>query len=194
MSWHRNPALLLFAVCLSVAASAQKPSQSTATVDQAFVQKQFGPEFTPLPDFAALRGDLDGDGVEDIVIPARGKSALIGEAEYHYKTLDPYSSFFGLGDPKITSGFGAEDPKYRGYVLLVIHGAGQEAWRAPTPKAKFVLINIPYKQIALKPVQVRRKKVVTAIYAEESGADEMNSATYFDGRKYKYQPMGADLQ
>jgi hypothetical protein len=99
-----------------------------------------------------------------------------------------------LGDPKITSGFGAEDPKYRGYVLLVIHGAGQEAWRASTPKAKFVLINIPYKQIALKPVQVRRKKVVTAIYAEESGADEMNSATYFDGRKYKYQPMGADLQ
>ena len=141
-----------------------------------------------------MRGDLDGDGIEDIVIPAHCKSALIGEAEYHYKTLDPYSSFFGLGDPKITSGLGADDPKYRGYVLLVIHGSGAEAWRANSPKAKFVLINIPYKQVALKPVQVKRKKVVTAIYAEESGADEMTSATYFDGKKYKYEPMGANLQ
>jgi hypothetical protein len=173
---------------------AQQPSQSNAGVDQAFIQKQFGPEFTLLPDFAPLRGDLDGDGIEDIVIPAHGKSALIGEAEYHYKAIDPYGSFFGLGDPKITSGFGADDPKYRGYVLLVIHGAGEQAWRSDTPKAKFVLINVPFKRVALKPVQVGRKKVVTAIYAEETGADEMNSATYFDGRKYKYQPMGADLQ
>jgi hypothetical protein len=194
MSWLRNLSLLLIAVCFSIAASAQKPSQPATAVDEAFVQKQFGPEFTPLPDFAPLRGDLDGDGVEDIVIPAHGKSALIGEAEYHYKTIDPYSSFFGLGDPKITSGFGAEDPKYRGYVLLVIHGAGEEAWRSATPKAKFVLINVPFKRVALKHVQVKRKKVVTAIYAEETGADEMTSATYFDGKKYKYEPMGVNLQ
>jgi hypothetical protein len=193
MSWSRHLALFLLAIGLSIAASAQQP-QPVAGVDEAFVQKQFGPEFTLLPDFAPLRGDLDGDGIEDIVIPARGKSVVIGEAEYHYKALDPYSSFFGLGDPKITSGFGAEDPKYRGYVLLIIHGAGEEAWRSESPKAKFVLINIPFKQVALKPVQVKRKKVVTAIYAEETGADEMTSATYFDGRKYKYEPMGSDLQ
>lgn len=194
MSWLRNLTLVSFAICLSIAARAQKPSQPATVVDEAFVQKQFGPEFTLLPNFAPLRGDLDGDGVEDIVIPARGKSVLIGEAEYHYKALDPYSSFFGLGDPKITSGFGAEDPKYRGYVLLVIHGSGAEAWHADTPKAKFVLINIPYKQVALKRVQVKRKKVVTAIYTEETSADEMTSATYFDGRKYKYEPMGTNLQ
>lgn len=194
MSWLRNLTLVSFAVSLSIAASGQKPSQPATVVDEAFVQKQFGPEFTLLPNFAPLRGDLDGDGVEDIVIPARGKSVLIGEAEYHYKALDPYSSFFGLGDPKITSGFGAEDPKYRGYVLLVIHGSGAEAWHADTPKAKFVLINIPYKQVALKRVQVKRKKVVTAIYTEETSADEMTSATYFDGRKYKYEPMGTNLQ
>jgi hypothetical protein len=195
MSSLRNLSLLLFAVCLSIAASAQQQPQSTAAdVDEAFVQKQFGSEFTPLRDFAPLRGDLDGDGVEDIVIPAKGKSALIGEAEFHYKAIDPYSSFFGIGDPKITSGLGAEDPKYRGYVLLVIHGAGVEAWRSATPKAKFVLINVPFKRVALKHVQVKRKKVVTAIYTEETGADEMTSATYFDGKKYKYEPMGSDLQ
>ncbi len=193
MPWLRKLSFIVLLLCLSLAASAQLP-QTAAGVDEAFVQKQFGPEFTLLPDFVPLRGDLDGDGIEDIVIPARGKSALIGEGEYHYKTIDPYSSFFGLGDPKITSGFGAEDPKYRGYVLLVIHGAGEEAWRSAAPKAKFVLINVPYKRVALRRVQVKRKKVVTAIYAEESGADEMNSATYFDGRKYKYEPLGADLQ
>jgi hypothetical protein len=43
-------------------------------------------------------------------------------------------------------------------------------------------------------VQVKRKKVVTAIYTEETGADEVTSATYFDGKKYKYEPMGSDLQ
>ena len=194
MPRFHNVALILFPLCLSIAAGAQQQSQAAVTVDQAFVQKQFGSEFTLLAGFAPLRGDLDGDGIEDIVIPARGKSVMIGEGEYHYKALDPYSSFFGLGDPKITSAFGAEDPKYRGYVLLVIHGAGAEAWHADTPKAKFVLINIPYKQVALKHVRVKRKKVLTAIYAEETGADEMTSATYFDGRKYKYEPMGANLQ
>ncbi len=169
-------------------------AQSRPAVDEAFVHQQFGPEFTVISNLAPLSGDLDGDGIEDIVIPARGKSPVIGETEYHYKTIDPYSSFFGIGDPKITSGFGAEDPKYRGYVLLIIHGAGADAWRSATPKAKFVLINIPYKQIALKHVQVRRKKVVTVIYSEETGADEMTSATYFDGKKYKYEPMGSNLQ
>lgn len=194
MSRLRNFGLVILAMCLSLTAGAQHQSKTTPEVDEAFVQKQFGPEFTLLPGFVPLRGDLDGDGVEDLVIAARGKSALIGEAEYHYKAIDPYSSFFGLGDPKITSGFGTADPKYSGYVLLIIHGAGAQAWRADTPKAKFVLINIPYKQLALKRVQVKRKKVITAIYAEETGADEMTSATYFDGRKYKYEPMGSSLQ
>ena len=194
MSWLRNVSLLLFATCVWVGAVAQPGVQSTPAVDDAFVQKQFGAEFTLIPDMAPLAGDLDGDGIEDIVIPARAKSALIGEADFHYKALDPYSKFFGVGDPKITSSFGAADPKYRGYVLLIIHGAGADAWRAATPKAKFVLINIPFKQVALKHIQVRRKKVVTAIYSEENGADEMTSATYFDGKNYKYEPMGATLQ
>jgi len=194
MSWLRNLSLLLLMIGLAMTASAQQDPQTAPVVDQAFVHKQFGPEFTPLPDLAPLTGDMDGDGIEDIVIPARGKSAMIGETEYHYKTIDPYSSFFGLGDPKLSSGFGSEDPKYRGYALLVIHGAGNQAWRAATPKAKFVLINVPYKRITLMHMQVKKKKVVTAIYAEESGADEMTSATYFDGKKYKYEPMGANLQ
>ncbi len=194
MSWLRSLYLSLVAVCLGLTAVAQQLPQTAPAVDEAFVQKQFGSEFTLIPDLVPLTGDLDGDGVQDVVIPARAKSALIGEAEFHYKTIDPYTSFFGLGDPKITSEFASEDPKYRGFVLLVIHGEGQNAWRSATPKAKFVIINLPFKQIALKRVQVKRKKVVTAIYAEETGGDEMTSATYFDGKRYKYQPMGASMQ
>lgn len=195
MSWRISRSLV-FAFCFPLLVNAwQAPAASApAAVDEAFVQKQFGPEFTPLTSFKPLTGDLDGDGVQDIVIPARAKSALIGEAEYNYKTIDPYTSFFGLGDPKITSEFASEDPKYRGFVLLVIHGSGQDAWHSDTPKAKFVIINLPFKQLALKHVQVKKKKVVTAIYAEETGADQMTSATYFDGKQYRYRPMGASMQ
>jgi hypothetical protein len=39
-----------------------------------------------------------------------------------------------------------------------------------------------------------RKKKVPAIYAEETGGDQMTSVIYFDGKKYKYQPMGASMQ
>ncbi len=194
MSRPRFLRLLSSAICLSLAAVAQQAPATAPAVDKAFVQKQFGNEFSIIPELAPIVGDLDGDGVQDIVIPARAKSALIGEAEFHYKTVDPYTSFFGLGDPKITSEFASEDPHYRGYVLLVIHGAGADAWRSATPKAKFVIINLPFKDIALKRVQVKRKKVVTAIYAEETGGDEMTSATYFDGKSYRYQPMGASMQ
>ncbi|MBV8478513.1 MAG: hypothetical protein JO266_18575 [Acidobacteria bacterium] len=190
--------LLLLSTSLPVVAwqAARSTGQRSlaVTVEDAFIQKQFGAEFTVLRNLPAVSGDLNGDGIEDIVIPARAKSALIGEAEYNYKTIDPYTSFFGLGDPKISSEFASEDPQYRGFVLLVIHGAGQEAWRSATPKAKFVIINLPFRQIALRPLQVKKKKVVTAIYAEETGGDQMTSATYFDGKRYKYQPMGSSLQ
>src|SRR5690242_19700052 len=168
MSWRICASLLLVSALPLVSLAWQTSAQSTAGIDEAFIQRQFGPEFNSVAGLAPLTGDLDGDGIEDIVIPARAKSVMIGETEFHYKALDPYSKFFGVGDPKITSSFGASDPKYRGYVLLIIHGAGADAWRATTPKAKFVLINIPFKQVALKRVQVKRKKVVTAIYSEEN--------------------------
>lgn len=78
-------------------------------------------------------------------------------------------------------------------VLLVIHGAGPEGWRAATPKAKFVIINLPFKQITVRKLMVKKKSVM-AIYAEESGSDEMTSAVFWDGKKYHYQPLGSSLQ
>ena len=66
-------------------------------------------------------------------------------------------------------------------MLLVIHGAGPEAWRAATPKAKFVIINLPFKQIAVKKLSVK-KKTVMAIYAEETGGDR-DDLCHFLGRQ-----------
>src|SRR5229473_2324336 len=110
-----------------------------------------------------------------------------------FTVIDPYNSFYGYGNTKITTQFASEDPATRGLVLLVIHGTGQEAWRAATPKAKFVIINLPFKQITVKKLTVK-KKTVMAIYAEETGGDRMTSATFWDGKKYRYQPIGSSME
>ena len=60
------------------------------------------------------------------------------------------------------------------------------------PKAKFVIINLPFKQVAVKKLMVKKKPIM-AIYAEETGGDRMTSATFRDGKKYRYQPIGSSL-
>ena len=117
---------------------------------------------------------------------------LADQAEDNFTVIDPYNAFYGYGNTKITTQFASEDPATRGLVLLVIHGVGAEAWRAEKPKAKFVIINLPFKEIAVKKLAVR-KKTVMAIYAQETGGDRMTSATFWDGKKYRYQPIGSSL-
>jgi hypothetical protein len=39
-----------------------------------------------------------------------------------------------------------------------------------------------------------RKKNVEAIYVEESGDFGASSAVFFDGKKFRYVPMGGDMQ
>jgi hypothetical protein len=178
-----------------LACLAQQPAApaSTASIAVDFVEKQFGTEFTLVPKFEPLVADLNGDQIDDVVIVAKAKNPLIDEASHSYKVLDPYDSFFGIGDPKITSQFGAEDPDRRGLVLLIIHGSGSGAWRAETPKAKFVIINLPFREVSIKRIQIK-KKLVSSVYAEEAGGAQMTSVIFFDGKKYKYQPMGSNMQ
>jgi hypothetical protein len=139
--------------------------------------------------------DLNGDGIDDIVIAANCTKPLIDAAEHAYRVLDPYNSFFGYGDPKVTTGFASADPLHRAYSVLIIHGAGTQAWRTDSPKAKFLIVNLPYKDITVKKVGLKKKKkAIMAIYVEESGGDEMTSVVAWDGRKYKYQPLGSSLE
>jgi hypothetical protein len=194
MSFPRWIYLLEIALALAVQAE-QSPThpKGAPPVDNDFVQKQFGATCTLVAGPPLLTADLDGDGVEDVVIVARCTNPLMDEAENNYKVIDPYNAFFGYGDPKITTRFASEDPQHRGLSLLIIHGSGPEAWRSAMPKAKFIVINLPFKQIAVKKLAVR-KKTVMAIYAEETGGDQMTSAIFWDGKKYKYQPLGSGME
>lgn len=183
---------LIFGIVPGVLAQTAGKTHTTA-VNNDFIQKQFGATCTTLPGPPTYTADLDGDGTEDAVIVAKCTNPLIDETEENFKVLDPYNSFFGYGDTKATSQFASEDPLARGRVLLIIHGAGAETWRSATPKAKFVIINLPFKQIAVRKLMVKKKPVL-AIYAEESSADQMTSAIFWDGKKYRYQPLGAGLE
>lgn len=166
---------------------------SSPPVDNDFVVKTFGPTCSLVSGPTVQTADLDGDGVEDAVIVARCTNPLLDQAEKSYRVVDPFNTFFGYGDPKLTTQFATEDPARRGLVLLVIHGAGPDAWRSVTPKAKFMIINLPFKQIMVKKLIVKKKPVM-AIYAEEAGGSGTVSATFWDGKKYKYQPLGSSME
>ena len=186
---------LLFPV-FTVCAAQKPPSHEAAAepaVDNDFVQKQFGSSCKVIPGPTTLTADLNDDGVEDAVIVARCTNPMVDQADNNYRVVDPFNSFFGYGDPKVTTEFASEDPQQRGMSLLVIHGAGPEAWRAAAPQAKFMIINLPFKQVALKKLKLRKREVL-AIYVEESGGSGTVSAVFWDGKKYKYQPMGSNLE
>jgi hypothetical protein len=194
--------LLVFCFASLIPSAAQAPAVSIPAaaeravshqIDNAFVQQQFGDQFTLLPELGVAFGDLDGDGVEDVVIAARCKNPLLDQGEHNYVAIDPYNEFFGYGDPRITTTFSAGDPRERGLVVLVIEGAGASAWRNKTPKAKYVIVNLPFKTVSVRRFKTK-KKSVEAIYVEEAGEMDTSSAVFFDGKKFRYVPMGGDMQ
>src|SRR5437868_14156496 len=124
--------------------------QTTQKIDNDFVQRTFGKDFTMVQEVGGMVGDMDGDGVEDVVIAARCKNPLLDQAEHDYAVIDPYYTFFGYGDPKITMTFVEDSPAKRGLVVLIVHGSGPEAWHAETPKSKYVVINMPYRTLSVR--------------------------------------------
>ena len=154
---------------------AEKQSQATARYLHPDTKKEAAWKYF-------FTGDLDGDGVEDAVIVAHFKNPLAGQVEFNYKVIDPYYAFNGYGNPKVTVEFGTEDPRHHNMVL-VIHGAGKEGWRAETPKMKFVIINLPFDSLSIAPLMVKKKKVMAIMGEEETGG---TSSCYWDGKKYKW--------
>lgn len=151
-------------------------------VGGAVIEERRNVPWTPV-----LTGDFDGDGVEDAIIIARNKNALIGAGAYGYKVLDPFHERYGWNKPQITGEFNAHDPLHNLH-MLIIHGAGPDGWRAEKPKAKYVLINIPLEQVSLSRAMLK-KKPVDAIRVEES--DTISSLVFWDGKTYRYVPGGA---
>jgi len=183
--------LLIITVILCPIVLLAQPATGHA-VDNDFVQKEFGTTCS-LIGLVPLAADLDGDGIEDIVIPARCTNPMMDQAENNFVVVDPYNSFFGYGNPKVTTTFASEDPDRRGYSLLVIHGAGQDAWHAATPKAKFMIVNLPFKQVIVKRMAIKKKKIIMGIFTEETGGEQTTSVTFWDGKRYRYQPLGAAM-
>jgi hypothetical protein len=175
------------------ALSQQIARPSPPGVDNDFVQKQFGSSCTLNAAAPPVTADLDGDGIEDIVIAARCKDPMTDATENGYTVLDPYFAFYGFGDPRVTTQFATADPETRSLALLIIHGAGSEAWRAADAKAKFLIVNLPYKTIRVRRLMVK-KKVVRAIFVNEAGEDQMTSALFWDGKRYRYQPVGSSME
>ena len=178
--------------------TAAAPGVAAPALDDKFVHEHFGNEFTLMPEFPAMVADLNGDGIDDLVLAARTKSPSLDAGGYGYTVLDPYHAFYGFGDPTVTAAFTNDDPTRKSIVLLVIHGDGPDAWRSAKPKGKFVMINIPVQTVSIRRVKMG-KKLMTVIGVEEYGMDRTTSALFWDGNvkkntgSYKYQPVGAAM-
>ena len=194
------PALALL-LTVSVAAQKKQPSPPPAhakspspAVTDELIHKQFGDNCSLLPGPPQFVADMDDDGTEDLVVAARCKNPMADKDEYSFVVADPYNTFLGYSDVKVTSTFSSDEPERRGLSLLIIHGAEKDAWRAETPKAKFLLINLPFKNLTVKRLAMK-KKTILGVYMEEKGeGEETSSVVFWDGKKYRYQQLGSTLE
>lgn len=196
-------ALPLFCLLLSLAAFAQKkqppppPAHAktpSPAVTNDLIHQQFGDNCSLLAGPLQFAADLDDDGVEDLIVAAKCKNPMADRDEYSFVVADPYNSFLGYSDIKVTSTFASDEPERRGVSLLIIHGADKDAWRAEKPKAKFVLINLPFKSLTVKRLTIK-KRIILGIYMEEQGeGEDTSSVVYWDGKKYRYQQLGSTLE
>jgi hypothetical protein len=165
-------------------------ASSGQQVDEDFIRQQFGDGVSLIPGAKPYLRDVDGDGIDDLVIAAISKKPMLDAGEHNYRVIDPYYTFYGYGDPNLTTSFGSEDLQSKNRVILIIHGAGADGWRAEVPKAKFVVINMPFKSVSVRRLQVKKKLVINAIFSEETDSTAVDSVLFWDGKQYKYQPIG----
>jgi hypothetical protein len=171
--------------------AAKSPSPA---VTNELIHKQFGDNCSLLPGPPQFVADLDDDGVDDLVVVARCKNPMADKDEHSFSVSDPYDASVGFGDVKVTSTFASDAPERRGVSLLIIHGAEKGAWQAEKPKAKFLLINVPFKTLTVKRFAFR-KKTILGIYVEEQGeGEDASSVIFWDGKKYRYQLLGAAME
>lgn len=202
MSSCRFFASSVLALLVTVAVAAEKkqlpppapPKYVSPALTDAFVQKQFGESCSVLPGPPQFVGDLDGDGIDDVLVVAKCKNPMSDRDEYGYVVADPYDAFMGFSDVKVTSTFASDVPERRGLSLLIVHGADKDGWQAEKPKAKYLLINLPFKRVSVKRYSVK-KRTVLGIYMEEQGeGDNTASVVYWDGKKYRYVQLGGTME
>ena len=169
--------VLVLVFCL-LAVGQQPTAQEAAPDTQQLITQEFGKSFTVAPGFTPLFGDVDNDGQEDAVIVVTSPTPLVDEVEFKYRAIDPYSSYWGWGNPRETVQFSATNVGPVLYIA-VIHN-----WRAP--KAKFLIINLPFQKLMLSRVARKKKKAIPSIHAVETAG--LESDVFWDGKKYKWTP------
>jgi len=172
---------------------AQPESKLKAESIAAITKEQFGSTFsvTTIMSTSFIVADFDSDGVEDVAIVADSKDPLPDSYDFKYVVADPYNAYFGMGNPRISALFGSAD-RSRNHSLLVIFGAGKEAWRSATPKAKFVLINIPFDTVEAGRMLTRKKNTPPIFVIKAVESQLMDSAVWFDAKrkKWHWEPGG----
>ena len=201
--WFRRFLLLSVLAVLVASAFAQKKeaaplparaTQPSPAVTDEFIHQQFGDNCSLMAGPAQFVADLDGDGNDDLVFAAKCKNPMADKDEYSFVVADPYDTFLGYADVKVTSTFASDEPERRGLSLLIIHGDEKDGWRAEKPKAKFLMINMPFKTLAVKRL-VMKKKTVLGVYMEETGyGNNTSSVLFWDGKKYRYTQLGSTME
>ena len=158
------------------------PSAATRAEIAAVIGREFGPKFKILEQFDPLLMDLDGDGKEDLVVVVTG-SAVEGEAAGHdVKLLTPYMESFGYGDARV---FMEANTEVMTRYLAVVHD-----WRAGKVGAKLLFVGTPVEKLTSGFILTRKKKKVAAI--ETLDRTGVWGATFFDGKKYRWQAIGME--
>jgi hypothetical protein len=203
MPYRKLFLLPVVALLLTVTAVAQKkqppppPAHAKSPsppVTNELIHKQFGDNCSLLAGPPQFVADLDDDGVEDLVVAAKCKNPMADRDEYSFVISDPYDAFLGYSDVKVTSTFASDEPDRRGVSLLIIHGAEKDAWRAEKPKAKFLLINVPFKTLTVKKLTVKKKSILGIFMEEQGEGDDTSSVIFWDGKKYRYQALGSAME
>src|ERR1700722_12093184 len=193
--------LAIAATSATVSAEKKEPPPPPAhakspvpAVTDEYIHKEFGDNCSLLSGPPQFVGDLDGDGADDLVVAGRCKNPMADQAEYGFLVADPYNTFLGFGNVKVTSTFASDVPDRKGVCLLIVHGVGPEGGRSDQVQPKFLLINLPFKTLTVKRLALK-KKTVLGVYMEEQGEGEATSSVIFwDGKKYRYQILGADME
>jgi hypothetical protein len=174
---------LLALIFVSIVSFAQQPPAATPAKAenpmQATIRADFGEGFVLDAKFTPLTTDFDSDGTEDIALVAVAKEPMANSNDKNFRVIDPYDGYFGFGDPKVTSKFSNfGDGSF--HCVLIVHD-----WHNAAPKAKFVIVNLPFETLELTK-RPFKKKTIPALSATELGG--LSSLVFWDGKKYKWEP------
>jgi hypothetical protein len=167
---------------------------ATPAVTDDFIHKNFGDNCNLLSGPPQFVGDLNGDGIDDLVVAAKCKNPMADRDEYGFQVADPYDAYLGYNDVRVTSTFASDEPERRGVCLLIIQGVGKDAWRSTAPKPKFLLINLPFKSLTVKRLASKKKSLLAVFMEEQGEGEDTSSVLFWDGKRYRYTQLGSTLE